>query len=335
MAKKQTIAWFVPERSWKRFLRPWSSSHWHPDHSLGSVWIRGYQIAPYLRQKRYSVLCNKLPPLLDIAIFLRRYGAEDVILAQRLKKQGIRIVVDVVANYFSQAPPQQAGHFLRLIDLADQVWTVSPFLKEAASAHHPDVHFIPDSVNPNHFYKRNIPNNTTTPKGPPLTIGWAGVSHKASFLAMLTPVLKPKIEQKKLRLIVISDSYPQLPFPFEFRRWRYSCFPRDISACDLCIAPRDLSNDYEKSHSVFKIGVFMAMGVPVLASAVPSYQLLLGDGRAGSICHSLEEWEDYLSHYMASPELRMDWSRQACQKMAPFLTPSVAEQIDERLRRFS
>ncbi|GEM_PF-1888640 len=334
MTKKQTITWFVPERPWKRFLRPWSSSHWHPDHSLGSVWIRGHQIAPYLQQKDYSVLCNKISPLPDIAVFLRRYGAEDVLLAQRLKNRGAKIIVDVVANYFSQASSQQKDPFLKLIGLADQIWTVSPFLKEAASAHHPDVHFIPDSVNPHHFYKRNIPNTTTAEK-PPLTIGWAGVSPKASFLAMLTPILRPAIEQKKLRVMIISDSRPQLSFPFEFRRWRYSCFPRDISTCDLCVAPRDLGNDYEKSHSFFKIGVFMAMGVPALASNVPSYQLLLEDGKAGAICHSPEEWEYHLSRYIATPELRMEWSRQSYQKMVPFLTPSVAEQIVERLRRFS
>ncbi len=326
------VTWLVPQRNWTRILKPWTASHWHPEYALASVWIRSYQLAPYLVQKGYDVRCNVLDPLPEVAIFLRRYSEKDVLLAKRLKRLGVRIIVDVVTHYFSPRENTNVSHFLRLIDLADQVWCVSPFLQEISARYHPNTFFVSDSVDPIHFSLR--PRVLSTSDFP-INIGWSGVAPKALFFLWLTPVLTPLIERGKIHLLIISSEPPDLPFPFEFRRWRYSKFPMDISDCKLCIAPRTLNNEYDKSHSLFKIGVFMAIGVPALASAVPSYNLLLGDGKGGTICESLEQWEYQLSRFIATPSLREEWHQQAQEKMQPFLTPNIAEQINHLLELIS
>jgi len=331
------ITWFVPEGWRAKIWRIMGCPVWHPDYCLASVWIRGYQVARYLRQFGYRTLCNELKPRPHVAVFLRRYSEEDAALAKNLRQQGVKIVVDVVVNYFRE---YQRGNktgvgndsktvveaFRRIIDTADQIWCVSPFLRDAASNYHYNVHFVPDSVDPEHF------NPTAWRKqreGMQPVFGWAGYAVKAGVLS----VLRPWIVSEQARLLVISDKPPTLDFPYEFRQWRYSTFPRDISECDLCVAPREVQDDYDRGHSFFKIGVFMAMGVPALAGPVPSYYLLLGDGKGGAICQTMDDWKYHLERFLADSELRSKWRLGARQAMHPYLTPYVAEQIDSLIKR--
>ena len=336
------ISWFVPEPKWMAVHRLLRRRAWDPDLTMASVWIRGFQVAPYLIQRNYQVRCNITYPLPNVAIFLRRYGSDDVVLARKLKSEGVRIILDVIVNYFQTrnqtcqgyggASQEIVDNFLRLVDLADQVWTVSPFLQQIASRFHPNVHFISDSVDPKHFIYRE--NRSPTDKKP-ITLGWSGIYQKVYDLEMIAPVLKPLIDSQKVKVLVITNKRPTLSFPFEFCRWRYYSFPAQIARCDLCIAPRLVDNDYDRGHSIFKIGAFMAMGVPALASPVPSYELLLRDGRAGVICNSPEDWDYHLNRYITNDEI-LEAARLAAQeKIMSYLTPVVAGQIDELIDKLS
>ena len=165
-----------------------------------------------------------------------------------------------------------------------------------------------------------------------MIVGWSGTAAKSGTLENISSVLHPLIEENRIRVFIIAEKRPYLSFPFDFQRWRYSTFPSSIASCDLCIAPRVVNNDYDRGHSVFKIGVFMAMGIPALAGPVPAYELLLGDGQAGAICRSTEEWNYYLSRYLSQSDLRQTSSQRAKEKMRPYLTPTIADQIHELLR---
>jgi len=215
--------------------------------------------------------------------------------------------------------------FRRLVDLADQVWCASPFLHQVASQHHDDVRFVPESVDPEHFN----PDAWKRESNPRPLFGWAGYAVKTGELE----ILKPWIISNRAQLLIISDKPPALSFPYEFRKWRYSTFPKDISRCDLCVAPRRVQDDYNRGHSFFKIGVFMAMGVPALAGPVPSYYLLLGDGRGGAICKTTEDWEYHLERFLEDARMRSKWCFEARQVMEPYLTPHVAKKVDGLIRQ--
>jgi glycosyltransferase involved in cell wall biosynthesis len=343
--KAPEVTWLVPEPRYSR-LRGWlGQPPWHPDASMGSVWIRSFQMAPHLRALGYQTACNHINPLPQVAIFLRRYTATDIELAKYLKQRGVKIVVDVIVNYFEigdQKHPPSKTHayqdkvdtFKRLVDLADQVWTVSPFLCELSSHYHPNVHFVSDSVDPTHFTPSLRPANhyNQRPSNSPLLLGWSGVAHKIGPLDDLAPLLRPYLSSGQTRLLAITEKRPSLNVPHIYRRWRYATFPHYISTCDLCLAPRIVDDNYNRGHSLFKIGVFMAMGVPALAGPVPSYALLLEDGQAGAICHTLEGWKIHLDRYLTNPDLRHAAGNNAIEKMQPYLTPVIARHIDGLLQ---
>ncbi|MEW5871405.1 MAG: hypothetical protein AB1894_19185 [Chloroflexota bacterium] len=344
MSAPLRIAWLVPEPGLRsRALAPLWRPAWDPDLALASVWIRSYQLAPYLAAYNYQVVCNQLEPLPQVAIFLRRYSTADLALARQLKAAGVKIVLDVIVNYFEARPdfpggyggisPQGVDDFLRLVELSDQVWTVSPFLQVLAGQRHPSAHFVSDSVDPRHFDASRYAERSRPADRAPLTLGWSGTAAKASALEALAPLLTSYIEAGQVQVAVIAQNRPVLSFPFQFHRWRYASFPRQIAACNLCLAPRGVDNDYDRGHSLFKIGVFMAMGVPALAGPVPSYDLLLGDGQAGRICATPAEWKLALGEYIHNAPLRAAARKKASENMQPFLSPNIAEQVHGLLRR--
>jgi glycosyltransferase involved in cell wall biosynthesis len=336
MDHQPNITFFVPRSRWGRWsLKP----DWHPDVAQASVWIRGYQLSPYLESKGYVVACNQIEPLPDVGIFLRRYDRSDVALAKAIKARGGKVILDVVVNYFKSRPPTPYGYggasdnlvasFLELLSLSDQVWTVSPYLQSVVKKYHPSAHFISDSVDPAHFIRPTMRSN----KGNgPVILGWSGIASKAHSLEDISKVVHKYILDKVARVLVISNRKPKLSFPFIFKKWDYKSFPRLISQCDLCIAPRAIDQVYDLGHSIFKIGVFMALGIPALAGPIPAYSLLLDDHQAGEICDTEDAWADQLGRYLFDPTLREKAGINAKEKIKPYLTPNISDQVDKLIK---
>jgi hypothetical protein len=299
---------------------------------MASVWIRSYQIKKFLDSTRYHIDVNRTKPIPDVAIFLRRYGSEDILLAKELKSNGCHIIVDVVANYFESRQGDLYGvgtstnemveSLIQLISIADQVWTVSPFLKKVASTYCDRVYFVSDSIDPHHISYRHLPKFKR-----PIILGWSGIYSKANVLESISTVLKPLIAKGDVQVNIISNRKPGLSFPYKFIKWNYRNFPSQIMGCDLGIAPRIVDNNYDRGHSIYKIAAFMAAGRPVLAGPVPSYDLLLGDSVAGRICMSTQEWNSYLCGFIDGSIDFISMSEAAVQKIAPYTSQMVADQI--------
>ncbi len=319
---KECIAWVVP------------SSSRNPDKHLASVWIRSLQMVPYLEEMGFNCTLNRLFPNPAIAIFLRRYSNEDVKLASKLKSKGTKIVLEVIVNYFEVYSSNEQGYgvcnkeqhynFMKLVELADEIWCASPFLKYIADKYHPNVVFVSDSIDHKHFSQRKHYKVISKP----LRIGWSGVSVKAHTLNMF----EPWISNDAVSLCVISEKPPKLEVPYEFIKWSYKRFPMDIVNCDLCVAPRKFDNNYDRGHSLFKIGVFMTEGIPALASPVPSYELILGDGKGGHICRTSEEWNEYIEICLNDENVLKRWSGEAVKSSEPYSTLNISKQIAKRIK---
>ncbi len=101
---------------------------------------------------------------------------------------------------------------------------------------------------------------------------------------------------------------------------------QDIIKADIGIAPRMTDNPYDKAHSFFKIGVFLAQGVPVIASPVPSYKQFLSDGTAGSICDTLDSWAKTLELVDKDRNLLPKWADSGRKLIKPFSTDAISKE---------
>ena len=309
------VNWFIPVN--------------HRDYNQmpASVWVRCLQLFPYLEKHGVRCTVNDRNADVDVAIFMRWQDEKAYKLAQEQKQKGQRIIFDLCVNYFDETGLFQGGYgstkervreAARMVDLADVVACASEFIKQRASEFHPYTIYLPDSVDFDHF---RFEKSCSDFDKPVLTVVWAGQSSKTVELADLYPLLA----RRRIPLIVISEKKPSLPGPYTYMPWSYHTFPRAILSGELCIAPRRTDNPYDLGHSHFKIGIFMAQGVPALASPLPSYVEVIGKTGAGRICDSEVSWESAIDKALEDRHMLKEWSKAARQGMLVYSTESIAQ----------
>jgi hypothetical protein len=225
----------------------------------------------------------------QITVFLRRWDKQDQAIATQLKRKHVKIIIDTPVNYFSsQSLPAFEGkirdHFMSFAELADAIFCPSSYIEQHGRKLGYSVFCFEDSVDAKHFrYRRE----THIRNDKPVLI-WSGVSVKAESLNFLAT----SITRNNWPIIIISDKRPRLDFGFTFIKWRYKSFPRNILKGDIGIFPRLVDNEYDMGHSFFKIGVFLAQGVPVLCSPVVSYKQVINESN-GMVVNELDalRWE--------------------------------------------
>jgi len=238
------------------------------DRMPASSWIRCLRLVPSLERLGCEVEINprSAENAPDAAVFLRRWSDADLDLAETLRKRGTRIILDTPANYFSDAdsPRYRGGarnECLRFAETADLVTCPSEFTAAAARNRGFRAEAVPDAVDPDMF----PPRSGNGPDKP--VLAWSGVASKAEDLN----VLARAVRRNAWKVRIISNEPPKLDFDYEFVKWRHKSFPAEIAESSLGVFPRRLDDDYDKGHSFFKIGVFLARRVPVVCSPVPSY----------------------------------------------------------------
>ncbi len=318
------------------------------DRVESALWIRGLQLLPYLEALGVRNAWNQPDRPADVAVFLRWQNAEAQALAAELRRRGQKVVFDLCVNYFDAcegpagacARPAQVAEARAMLELADVVTCASRFIADRAGAHHPRAVYVPDSIDGRHFGLVKDPADFARSR---LRAIWSGVSVKSADLAPLLPLLA----RERFDLAIVSD---RDPFPrgswrwlwakarlgYRFVPWHYRTFPAAILGGELCVGPRDRGVSYNCGHSFFKIGVFLAEGVPALAARVPSYGEVLLDGRNGRFADTPREWREALRAARGARSSLVDWSRAARTALAPFDTARVAEAyraLFETLRR--
>ena len=266
-----------------------------------SMWIRCLQLIPYLEEKGIRCTVNDPGEDVDINVFVRWQDRRAFELARDRHSRGQKVVFDLVVNYFDPAEvsglgkvvtPRHRAEVLRMLSVADGVTCASRNIAERAREFHPTVEYVPDSIDARHFSLRKNLQDFSRPR---LRAIWSGVSVKARELEPILPLLA----ERDIELVVLSDRRQRLRlggrawrrgYPQRFMRWDYQTFPSQILEGDFCLVYRVVDNTYNSGHSLFKIGVFLAQGVPAIASPVPSYREVLADGEAGLMCHSEREW---------------------------------------------
>lgn len=302
-----------------------------------SVWLRCLQLIPYFREAGVNCSVNDFDSGADLSVFVRCQNEEALEAAKRFKSKGHRTVLDMVVNYFDEAHVEGLGSPVtqkhidearKMLDVVDGVTCSSRYIADRAGEFHNKVAYIPDSIDSRHFTGLK---NATEFYAPQLRAVWSGVSSKARELDPILPILR----HLNVPLLLISDwrllrhAYwirRVLTRRFQFGWWRYRSFPQLILNGEICLSYRDTQSSYNLGHSNFKIAVFMASGIPAVASPVPSYRELLQDGNAGRICRDLDEWESTLETVLRNREMLSEWSKNAVSKAAPYQTENVVRE---------
>ena len=233
---------------------------------LPSHWIRCLQLVKYFKKlPGLAVTINNFTYRPDVAVIMRGFGRLERLTSKIYRRLGTKVVWDTCVNYFErdgkslQVLPSQIAAARKMIPNCNAVFTASRFINDISSKYIKSF-YLTDTIDKGHFsfWKEDI--NLKAP-----VIGWSGFAVKAKILERYKHFLG------RHRVLIIADKDPLLDFDYEFVRWDYYRFPHDILRCDVMFSPREVNDMYNQGHSIFKVGVFLSEGIPVIADPIPSY----------------------------------------------------------------
>ena len=284
-AQKYSVGWVLTER-------------WPYRNVMASTRIRCFDIIKYLKEHGTDTGLYRAFKKYDIVVFQKSFYEKHYRLARKLRARGTKIVLDVNVNYFEktgetlQVTEKHIEALHRFLELTDTIFTSSSYLTEIAGKYHPDVHYIPEHVSTSGSYPPRKLND-------PVKLVYCGYAIKADSVLLIKDVLRKLAESYNIELMFVCEKDPQLDLPVKasFIKYDHNKLAEILRQGDIKIAPRKLDNSYDLGHSFTKIGYPMSVGLPVVASPVPSYK-----GSPAMIAESPEDWFDHISFLINTPE---------------------------------
>lgn len=235
----------------------------------------------------------------DVVVFQKVFDWKARILAAKLRKKGTKILLDLNVNYFddvsSYIKTEQRRDLERFLDFCDGVICATREVAICARKNtRLPVWVVEESIHQKYF------NATKQPRNPPRIFVWSGYSCKAKELYHIKEVLSDMGKKFDFSICVIAEKNPALHIPnvpVRFIKYDEKNIVRLLQKGDVFLAPRDLSDSYNRCHTFTKIGVAMALGIPAVASPVPSYR-----GSPAMFCTSTKSWKKSLQSLLEGKE---------------------------------
>jgi hypothetical protein len=275
-----------------------------------SIRIRAYDVIKYLCEHDVDAELYKSDQHYDVVVFLKSFHQKHLSIAKELKKKGTKIVYDLGVNYIeltggaeTYVTKEQTNYVLSMLNMADAVSVVSSKLVEVYSKVHPNVVLIHDVVAEPRFFdvkKDHVGRSLKEVSSDTLKIMDCGVASKAREVLLIKNVLLKLAKTYGIEMLYICEKDPELDFlPYTAIKYCHRNIHNQLLLGDIKIAPRDLTNSYNWGHSMLKVAMPMAVGIPVVASPVPSY---IGNVRL--ICDNEKQWYGDLEMLISDRELR-------------------------------
>lgn len=137
-----------------------------------------------------------------------------------------------------------------------------------------------------------------------LTLGWYGNLMKLNYAETFYEKIKNKLPFSS-SLYTISNTIKGFPQQADLIMGEGTGKPWDVDKLleiltdkiDVIIVPIDLSKDKNKIYSktANRVTLPMSIGVPVIATPIPTYELVIKNKVNGYLCESEKEWTDALT----------------------------------------
>jgi len=232
-------------------------------------------------------------------------------LVRRLAK---KLVYDIDDNVHlgqqidSEINPNRLLRYLKgrskpiyLMRVADYVIASSPFLEKVAQELNSAgrANYITSSVDVNHFRPRSA-----RPANPKCVIGWTGTFSSQPFLDAMAPMLRRLSESHDFEFRIVGNfDYAMPGVDLKVIRFDKATEIADLNHFDIGVYPL-VDDPFVYGKSGLKAIVYMAMGLPVVASAVGMTPLLYEHGEIGYLVRDDDEWLAALRMLIEKPELR-------------------------------
>lgn len=266
--------------------------------AMASIRMRCYDIIEYFENSGIRAELYKPFKNYKAVFFTKTRSDRAVKTAKKLHEKGIPVYYEAYCEYLedeSRKDDWERNNILKILEQAQVIGTGSSQQAEAFSKYHPKVLMVPESVHDHFFKVEKIYESKER-----VTLVYCGYSEKAKDTLCIREVLHALQKKYGCRLLYICERDPQLPdFEYEYLQYKQSEIPKQLLLGDIMIAPRPMEGIEQLAHSFTKVAYPLAVGLPAVASPVPSYI-----DTPVILCRSDEEWMEALTRLIIDAEER-------------------------------
>jgi glycosyltransferase involved in cell wall biosynthesis len=264
---------------------------------------------------------NHLPVDLSYDIYVFQLSQDEAVLrCMRALRNTPRVCIYEVDDYYHAIPfynpssrnfRENSGYKLEMMERcmreADAVTVTTPELAEKYSRYNELVFPLPNCID----HEDPIWSRKMSPGGEDVVVGWAGSpTHLEDFRMVVSSLERLCRRYPHVKVAVggpedvfaLLDGIPEnqkiyLP-PVGFND-----YPGMLARFDIGLVPL-VDNEFNRCKSDLKGLEYSCLGIPFLASPLPSYKRLVVEGENGFLCSSPREWYGRLCFLVENPATR-------------------------------
>lgn len=199
-----------------------------------------------------------------------------------------------------------------LMRTAMHVIACTPYLTDTAKKYNQKVTDISSTINTEAYQPANHYNNNHK-----LVLGWSGSHSTSPFLHLLKEVLLEVQQKISFKLIVMGEADFKMEGikDLEAIPWSVEDEVPTLQRFDIGLYPLPLDSDWVLGKSGLKALQYMAVAVPVVATAIGANYRIMENGKTGMLVKTKDEWVAAILTLAANPELRKQMGLAGCKNV--------------------
>lgn len=237
----------------------------------------------------------------DVVVVLRRLFPQPLLWL--LRRASRRLVFDfddaIFCNSDGSESASRMRRFASMVKACDHVFAGNRHLSERAVPFNSAVTIIPTCLDTERYIVEAAKPQDT------LDLVWIGSRSTKKYLVELLPALRLAAGRVPgLRLKVIADfDLPDAGIAVVPMPWKHDTEVYELASSHIGIAPmRD--DNWSRGKCALKILQYMAVGLPVISSAVGANKEVVSSGISGYLVNGDKEWHDRIVELSSDAGLR-------------------------------
>jgi glycosyltransferase involved in cell wall biosynthesis len=262
----------------------------------------------------------------DIVMIRRTANTQTYIFQKILKKQSVKVLFDIddalflpSSNIFGTKIRPGTFFLEKILQNSDYVFANGHFLLHYVREFNENSCIIHDPIDTELFSpEKKIKNEKK------IVIGWQGSarSHRRNLAMLINPLKRIGKEYRNIKFKIISylgdENITRMFGPLEkymkidygTKNWiPLASFAKMIYDFDILVAPLE-DTPWNRGKSALRVGIGMALGIPIIASPVGEQKYVVRHGVNGFLARNEEEWYTYLKMLIEDEHLRKKMGRE-------------------------
>ena len=251
--------------------------------AMASIRMRCYDMIPFLEKSGIHAELYKSFKKYQVVIFTKTTSDKSVRVAKKLKEQGVKVYFESYYEHLSNDAVQcrEKDNIREMLKIADLVGVASDVQKEDFGQYCSDIVMIPESVHDDFFASRKQHEDKDC-----VNLIYCGYASKAKDTLCIKSVIQRLQKEKGCKMLYVCEKDPEIEgLDYEYIHYEQQRIPQLLMRGDIMIAPRPMEGIEKSAHSFTKAAYPLAVGLPTVASPMPSYV-----GTPVILCHTDEEW---------------------------------------------